>query len=308
MTQDSDPWSTYWQSESPLGEVFVDPQGDKHPALGEFWNSALAELSSGQRLVDLAAGAGSILASLPMDHGADIHACDTSKAALERLLERFPATSTRVCDAASTPYETASMDWVVSQFGIEYAGAAAFEEAARLLAPGGRFVALVHYRYGLIDTAHRRQLHAAEAVIRDEFIARARELISAAFTTDKRRFDKAADVFIEAERRLAKLRREQPVGVHAHLHTGFRELYERRRQYALADIIGWLEAMEDEVAKAVERLRAIIAVALDEETVAAAERGMTAGGLVWQTAEPFFGTDRALPVAWQLRALRPATQ
>ena len=307
MTEKQDAWARYWQSESPEGEVFVNPDGEKHPALGEFWTGELGAIGAGQRLVDIATGAGSVLSALPADTGAHILACDLSEAALERLRERFPHVETAACDATATPYADASMDWVVSQFGLEYAGADAFPEAARLLAPGGRFIALCHYRDGLIDRSHQRQLQAAKTLIKCNFIEKATELAAAAFTDDRGRFDLAADRFIPAERQLADEVKKQAVGVHAHLYGGFRTLYQQRRQYNLNDITGWLDAMAQEVDSGITRLGAITAVALDAAAITNIGERMAQAGLVWHTPEPFFGSDEELPVAWTLRATRPDT-
>ena len=305
MADKTDDWTRYWRSESPQGEVFVNTDGEKHPALDAFWKQELGAISRGHRLVDLATGAGSVLSALPERTDIAVFACDLSVTALARLIERFPDVETAACDAAATPYADGSMDWVVSQFGIEYAGRDAFFEAARLLAPGGRLAALCHYRDGMIDRSHQRQLAAAKSIAETNFVGKARELINAAFTSDRGRFDKAAERFIPVERTAADHASRQPTGVHAHLYGGFRTLYERRRQYDAKDITDWLDAMATEVATGITRLRAITSVALDAADIAAIGDGLANVGLVWQTPEPFFGSDKTLPVAWALRASRP---
>ncbi|MEO0580306.1 MAG: class I SAM-dependent methyltransferase [Pseudomonadota bacterium] len=308
MTDNAESWSRYWRSESKQGEVFVDPSGEKHPALTEFWERALASVQAGERIVDIAAGAGSILACLAGVERVEKLACDLSGDALARLRERLPDVATSVCDATALPYDDQSMDWVVSQFGLEYAGGAAFDEAVRIVAPGGRFVALCHYRDGIIDRNHQKQLAAAAMLKDEQFIAKATALIRAAFVNDEAKFNVTAEAFIPAERKLAAAVSDMQVGVHAHLYIGFRQLYERRRQYNVEDITGWLDAMAGEVDNSIERLQAITAVALTEDEVAAIGRRCIDSGLDWQSPAKFYGSDQELPVAWHLAAARPPTR
>ncbi|MEM8981689.1 MAG: class I SAM-dependent methyltransferase [Pseudomonadota bacterium] len=298
----ADNWSQYWSEESPQGEVFVDASGEKHPALDEFWQTELRSRSANDRLLDIAAGAGSIIAALDLDRFASVHACDLSEPAMQRLAARFPTVKTAVCDATGLPYDDGAFDIVVSQYGIEYAGLDAFSEAARVLAPGGHIVTLSHYRGGSIDNVHERQLQAVDVLSEHRFIDKATELVSAAFTDDRGRFDRAAEDFIPSERAVAATVKEQPHGVHVHLHGGFRQLYAKRRQYDLSDITQWLAAMRDDVSKSIERLNAIRSVALDEISLATVRDNIIRSGLQWQQPTPFFGSDPKLPAAWVIRA------
>lgn len=221
-----------------------------------------------------------------------------------RLSERFPTVETTVCNAAALPFADGAFDVVVSQYGVEYAGLEAFVEAARVLAPGGRLAFLSHYRDGAIDRSHARQLTAANALLKQGFIDKATELVSAAFTDDRQRFDKAAEAFIPTERAIAATVKEQPHGVHVHLYGGFRQLYAKRRQYDLADITAWLTAMHGDLTKSIDRLTAIRSVALDKTELASLASRFESAGLKWQEPTPFFGSDPEHPAAWAIRAQR----
>lgn len=99
MEQATQGWSAYWEQEGAGGEVFVNAQGRKHPALAEFWAGVFEVLAPGARAIDIASGAGSIYAHLTADHGLDLAAADISEEALKVLQERIPGARTYVCPA-----------------------------------------------------------------------------------------------------------------------------------------------------------------------------------------------------------------
>ena len=65
-------WSDYWDQDVGAGEVFVNAEGERHPALAAYWRGVFATLPSGSKVVDLASGAGSIYAHLPEAHGYEL--------------------------------------------------------------------------------------------------------------------------------------------------------------------------------------------------------------------------------------------
>ena len=152
----------------------------------------------GSRVLDLASGAGSIYAHLPEGHTFQLSATDISDVALEALQGRFPGVSTVVCSADDIPLDDASFDAVVTQFGAEYAGMSAFAEAARLVAPGGKFIGLCHIQDGYIDSSNRQQLAEAQIVAEQEFIDHATRMITGAFSGDSAALKSAQDAFVTA--------------------------------------------------------------------------------------------------------------
>jgi cyclopropane fatty-acyl-phospholipid synthase-like methyltransferase len=89
MMIDSDKgWTDYWRKDSADGEVFVNAEGERHPALAEFWQAHFSDLREGSRVLDLASGAGSIYAHLPEEHTFQLSATDISDVALGRLFGR----------------------------------------------------------------------------------------------------------------------------------------------------------------------------------------------------------------------------
>ena len=114
-------WSEYWEKDGADGEVFVNAQGNKHPALADYWQAVFADMPAGSRIVDVASGAGSIYAHLSADHGFELHAVDIAAQALQALASRVPGVQITVSAAEDMPYDDRSFELVVSQFGIEYA-------------------------------------------------------------------------------------------------------------------------------------------------------------------------------------------
>jgi ubiquinone/menaquinone biosynthesis C-methylase UbiE len=303
MMSDSEKgWSDYWQKDSADGEVFVNAEGERHPALAEFWQAHFASLRGGSRVIDLASGAGSIYAHLPKEHTFQLSATDISDVALEALQERFPQVSTVVCSTDAIPLDDQSFDAVVTQFGAEYAGVDAFAEAARLVAPGGKFIGLCHIHDGYIDSDNRRQLAEAKIVAEQEFIDRAIGLVTAAFSGESAALKSAQDSFAMAATPVGEGMHRCRKGIHTYLFQGFRQLYERRRQYDLADITGWLDAMRGELDVNLDRLARMCAAALSESDVNEIRRIFEEQGLEDVHCTPFETPGNELPVAWNLTA------
>ena len=298
-------WTEYWQDEGRSGEVFVDANGRKHPALTQFWTNALGSLTDGSRVVDIACGAGSVFAEIPDFDRLELFANDISSEAVELLQQRMPNVSTEVADAKSLPYDDQSFDQVVSQFGVEYAGLPAFLEAARLVRPGGSLVTLSHYKNGYIDSRNAIELSAAEAVLASRFVDHAAAVTTAVFADNRSAFDKAFAGFQPAEQALAAAHDRHSQGVHAHLYAGFRQLFENRDRYAEADIHAWLTDMRAEVDRTVLRLTTMRSAALGDDDAQELAAQLASAGLSNVSIEVFEIPGNDKPVAWQVRARRP---
>jgi len=304
MSDSESGWSDYWQQDSADGEVFVTAQGERHPALSEFWQPQFEALEDGARIIDLASGAGSVFAHLPERHAFSLSAADISAVALQALRGRFPETNTLVCSADEVPLDNESFDLVVTQFGVEYAGVSAFAEAARLVAPGGKFVGLCHIQDGYIDSANQKQLAEAKVLTRHGFIDRATDLITAAFSGDQAALKQAQDEFALAATPVGEGMRRCRQGIHTYLFQGFRQLYERRQQYDLTDITGWLEAMRTELEVNLDRLGRMCEAALSEAEVRDIERIFEEQRLKDVHCTPLETANNKLPIAWRLMARR----
>jgi SAM-dependent methyltransferase len=106
----------------------------------------LAEVGPGARVVDVAAGPGT-LSFLAADAGAKVTAIDFAPAMIAKLREKAAATKVTsieavVGDGMALPFADASFDAAFSMFGLMFFPdrARGFAELHRVLAPGGRAV------------------------------------------------------------------------------------------------------------------------------------------------------------------------
>ncbi|MDJ0908865.1 MAG: class I SAM-dependent methyltransferase [Woeseiaceae bacterium] len=298
-------WSDYWEKDGDAGgEVFVSAQGGRHPALAEYWQAVFADLAKGASVLDVASGAGSIFAHLDAEHGFELHATDIAPEALAALSERIPGVTTAVSGADELPYEDASFDLVVSQYGIEYAGRDAFAEAARLVKPGGRLAALVHIEDGYVDSNNKAQLDEATTVREIDFIGRAIDLTNRAFSGNRALMEKTEQAFVPLITRMSEAIQRCPRGIHVYLLAGFKKLYENRQQYRKTDIVEWLEQMNGELSKTLDRLARMRAAAMSADDMAAIEASVSSAGLTGVSAVPFETEGNDRPIAWSLTAKR----
>jgi SAM-dependent methyltransferase len=298
-------WADYWQHDGDGGEVFVNAKGERHPALAEYWGAVFAEVSDKAAVIDIASGAGSIFAHLPAGHGLDLFAADIAAEALLALTDRIPGVTTTVCAADAVPYGDGRFELVVSQFGIEYAGINAFTEAARLVAPGGRLSCLCHVEDGYIDSNNKAQLEEASLVNETAFIDLAIELTKAAFSADATAMQRSEKAFVPAMKKVRAGIQRCPRGIHSHLYQGFQTLFEQRRAYDEADITSWLEEMQGDVNKNIDRLSRMRAAALSPADTIKITENLGSAGLQGIQFEPFTTPGNRLPVAWKLSATRP---
>ena len=308
MSKTDQGWADYWQTDGDSGEVFVNAKGDRHPSLGEYWNGVFDQAAPGTRVIDLASGAGSIFAHLPVDHGFQLYAADIAVEALDSLAKRIPGVTTAVCSADAVPYDDGSFDLVLSQFGVEYAGIDAFTEAARLVAPGGRLDALCHVEDGYIDRNNKAQLDEAKFAAESDFIALCLALTRAGFTANADDMRRSEAAFLPVAKEVAEGIKRCPRGIHNYLFHGFGKLFEERQNYDEADITTWLEKMQGELEKNIDRLSRMRAATSSEADTIQISQNLRSAGLQEIQFELFTTKGNRLPVAWKLSATRPAYQ
>lgn len=182
-------WSDYWQSGSPHscpGSFGLTYEG----CIGAFWKQAVADMREGQRVLDIGTGNGPLprLISDTLAPGAPrIDAIDA--AALRPdwwSAERYPGVRFHPgIGADRMPFQAGTFDWIVSQYGFEYAPRhETVAECRRVIAAGGRIAMVLHHRdsvvcrVGAAELEHQRflfsdsNLFAAAAAVAP-FFARA---------------------------------------------------------------------------------------------------------------------------------------
>jgi SAM-dependent methyltransferase len=166
-TQSKDPWTAYWQTGAG-SSCFEDSESELH--LTRLWDEHVDAMPDKARMLDLATGNGTVAQICAARARArrihlDIDAIDAAEidppACLpdpEQLLSRIDFHGKTRLEAL--PFRDGTFTSVVSQFGFEYAcETRAAAEAARVLAPGGRLLLVIHAKVGAV--AHDIDLRLA---------------------------------------------------------------------------------------------------------------------------------------------------
>jgi SAM-dependent methyltransferase len=246
------------------------------------------------------------------DEQADITGLDVSDAAISNIRNRFPRIRGLVADARSIPLDSGGFDVVTSQFGVEYAGLEAIDEAARLLAPGGRFALLLHNQAGSI---HRECEESLDAIVRlqeSRFIPYAIAMFSAGFDAvrgaDRAPYETAAKQLAPAIGALEAIM--QQYGQHvagdtiARLYHDVGQIHQRIQHYDPGEILDWLNRMDGELDAYAGRMSSMSNCAIDSETFEQIVAGLGNRDYTIVRAEPLVIPDHELPLAWALIATK----
>ena len=167
-------WETYWQGTGDVGAY--SSGGVSHPAIQAFWDEFFrlaGQDYAAPRIVDIASGNGAVVERSRAVLGterSEVTSVDVSAAAIENIRSRFPEVHGIVADARSIPLDSAGFDIVTSQFGVEYAGVSAIEEATRLVAANGRLALLLHSKASSIHKECEESLDAIAQLRESQFI------------------------------------------------------------------------------------------------------------------------------------------
>lgn len=146
-------WSRYW-AQGALHSCATSYAGNYGGALAGFWRDVFDALPAGARVLDIATGNGALPQLLLQCRAQDplrIDAVDLAAvdppwvhalpAAQRERLHLHPGVA-----AEHLPFDDATFDLVVSQYGFEYADAGrAAAELRRVLRPGGRVAMVLHH-------------------------------------------------------------------------------------------------------------------------------------------------------------------
>ena len=314
-------WDAFWRARDKA--ISRDDAGARDPAPAHFWEAFFAREFEGKpaaSLVDVACGNGAVTAiaiAAAQSAGSDLDAfcADYSQAAVDELCRRFPGVQGVACDAADMPWPDGRFDFVVSQFGIEYAGESAFAEAARLVANGGTLAALVHLAGGAIHAECADNFAVASAVREAELMPRARQAFEAGFDLIAGKI--TDDQFQEADKRLAPaveaakaILREKGAdaagGLLANLYKDIGYMYTRMQNYVPDEVFAWLDGMGAELDSYEGRMASMTRAAMDEAQARATSDSFAALGLDSEPPQVLSLEESGKPAAWILVARRPA--
>ena len=305
-------WDSFWDASGSSGAFSSD--GADHPALAGFWRE-LFEMAgrnnAAPRIADLASGNGAVIAhALDVfdSQAADITAVDLSAKAITSIGERFPGVAGVVANALEVPLESSKYDVVTSQFGIEYAGAGAVDEALRLLAPGGYFAALLHHSGSAIHRDCAAGLDAVTRLLDAEFFPLAIDFFGKGFDAlggaDRAPYDAAAKRFNPAVKAVESIfeahGQDVAGGAVAQLYSDVSRMHQNIAQYDRDELLGWLQQMADRLGGYRGRMASMVAAAVDPDTFEQICEKIHKAGLETGKGGPLHAPDQAAPLAWAL--------
>ncbi|MEP5765769.1 MAG: class I SAM-dependent methyltransferase [Halieaceae bacterium] len=284
----------------------------------EHWRDLLRPLLSQRsevNLLELACGNGE-LSELALQAAPGKLSCvgvDLAMGALGSLRQRLPTVLAVAADLKQTPFADGSFELVVSQFGVEYAGLPGFQEAARLLRPGGDFAAVVHYRGGAIYRECATNLEVAQAIAAEQVLLKAREAFAAGFALNAgsgsvEAFKSAERSFAPAisflEQTMQRTGRDVATGLVAQLYRDIAYMYQRMSAHAPEDVFSWIDGMASELEAYTGRMQAMLDASRDASEMESIAALMQAAGLKMESAQELKLGSRQEVAAWSLRARR----
>ncbi|MGA7966049.1 MAG: methyltransferase domain-containing protein [Gammaproteobacteria bacterium] len=319
----TDDWNAYWQNR-PADSVHMQ-DGPQNEPLARFWSQlfdqSCASAPCPPKVLDIGCGAGAVSRpALLSTHrhwpGSQPRVCglDRSPAAVAELRRLSPEVAGAVANADRMPFADHSFDIVTSQFGIEYAGAQAPTEAARVLRPGGLLAMTLHVRGGGIYAECDANRKAITCVRDCRLLAAFREVVEVAPLAARhpdakallhaaaRKFAAAVESTVQILRRFG---RNVASGLVFRLYADTRRMYHRLFAYAPHEVIAWTESMSRQLDDYLRRMASMLQSALDPVQLGEWGKRLQALGLRMQLQDQLGVGHPVTPVAWVLTAIKP---
>lgn len=313
-------WENYWGgsgNQEDARDAAVTGAGRSEAfqsAWRAFFEDTAKRTQSSLTLMDLACGGGVVtdIASAVFAKNrrmADVRliGVDYSLSAARQYAARFQGSdalqiSGVVGDALSMPFQERCADIVVSQFGIEYAGAEAVGAASRLLAQHGEVMCLTHCRAGAIERECSENLSVASEIISSGVLTQARQLF--VDPSDPQ----GAVQFNATMQALHALAQKNPASAGNRLLTrlwaDLTKLIARRAAYNPREAVGWIDANAAEITMYRDRMKSMTEAALDEGQIHDIADRWKADGLDVDAPSAILLDGADAPSAWRLRGRR----
>lgn len=313
-------WDTYWQGTGEVGAY--SSGGVNHPVILAFWDEFFQTVKQdyvAPVLIDVASGNGAVIACALAafgDQPVDITCLDVSDAAITNIRNRFPRVRGIVADARTIPLDSGGFDIVTSQFGVEYAGLEAVDEAARLVAAGGQLVLLLHTQAGSIHQECAANLDAILRLQESRFIPYSMQMLDAGFKAcrgaDRAPYEDAATQLAPALQALESIVMqygEQVAGdTIARLYSDVDRIHRNIQSHEPVEVLDWLKRMDGEIDAYAGRMSSMCESAINHETFDQICAGFRGRGYTTTRAEPLVAPDQDLPLAWVLIATNEFSQ
>lgn len=312
-------WDTYWRGSA--GGASFSSDGVDHPLVRQFWVDTFTSfLDKGElRLLDVASGVGAVVdvaREVLGEDGFEATCLDTSEAAIESLTANMPYVTGLVASASEMPLPDGAFDLVTSQFGVEYAGLDAVGEMARVTAPGGSLVLLMHLEGGLVHSECASNVEAIDAMHAAGFVAAAKRLFFEArrcirgdTNGSREDYDAAVQNMVPVSRQVESLLGQYGEGAAggtlATLHRETDRIYGRIMHHDLDEVLEWLDRMEGELASYRGRMQSMCDAANGQTAFQALAEQLEASGFGVDASEPL-REESGREIAWKLVARNKA--
>lgn len=302
-------WETYWRGRASggNGDISSQPGIESDEDIARHWNDELSKVSKSARMLDLACGAGSVIRHAHAEGHTALTGVDISADAIGFVERSYPGVTGVVSHLQALPLGDEQYDLVVSQFGFEYAGALDLAPViAELLAPGGLFSALVHMREGAIARECEGALKETEMFEATGFTTAARRLFEAMGRDESSEAVDIARVQLEEPQKALMELAKQGHKLAQHTLQGAAQLFQRRQNYALQDILQWFDGLDAENAAHQDRMKGMLDASLTREEAVKFIKRLEEAGLTSEEPVAFEQGDPKEPIGWIIRAKRPA--
>jgi SAM-dependent methyltransferase len=312
-------WDAYWRGSA--GGASFSSDGVDHPLVRQFWIDTFSSFAESDkpRLLDVASGVGAVVEVAREtlgENGFEATCIDTSAAAIESLGSSMPFVTGVVASASAMPFPDSAFDLATSQFGVEYAGLDAVNEMARVTAPGGSLVLLMHLEGGLIHEECAANIAAIDAMQAIGFVATAKRLfaearrcVSGETNGSRVDYDAAVQDMIPVSRAVESLLQEHGAGAAGGtietLHQETDRIYGRIMHHDLEEVIAWLDRMDAELVSYRGRMQSMSDAASSKTAFQDLAGQLTAVGFEIVKSEPL-ADEFGRHIAWQVVARNEA--
>lgn len=310
-------WDNYWQGDQ--SSPALSNSGVSHDDIDSFWYDFFSKAQAIRphpRMVDIASGNGALpeLAYLVFKSDLnDVTCVDSSAAAIANIKQRFPLVNGYVGDACKLPLEANSYDLVTSQFGVEYAGMQAIDQAIKLLAPGGKLGFIMHYQDGRISSESSANLAAINSVLESRFVALASQMFAAGFaamagTAERKPYDdaalKLAAVLPVVEQALETYGEDIAGGTVLRLYNDVGQIHSNLQRYESSEILSWLDGMQTEMLAYANRMKSMLAACIDAQQFEQIRLKFDTPEFELEHQAALLEVDTKIPLAWVITAFK----
>lgn len=318
-------WDNYWRGRAShqTGNALVEVGIENNHALKEFWLDTFQQKSKSAYIIDFACGAGSVLEHAHTLGFSNLTGVDVSQKALDVMMQKIPAASGICSHVDKTPLEDESADFIVSQFGVEYAGSRkqllnAFREMHRLLKPGGEITIIAHAKDGIIYEGCEASLKNAKIIEDSQFLEIAKKTIIAIhknrILAENPGYQKLIGQLNEsAEPIMAWLRganreKDDFAKFSYHALESSHKLITHHNSYSKIDTLNWFKGIQSEIDAYKGRMSSMIKAALSKDEIESliGALALARTTLKFSPLEPLFFPPNKKQAAWIIRAQKQA--